>query len=814
MNFKKIFVLVMALVMTVSAFAPSIQAFNKEDAKAELEGVAGDVQLAVDQIVDYVVENYEEAYANGYAYALENGYIGAAVEAIDLAIEALNGVDVSVVDADANLIADLEAELDATVNTLCELKDALANDSASDFVGLIVVLVGLEDDLYAHAENLVAICAELDLSALDDALVALEMTINGSIEAAKDYLVEILTPYYEYVSGVVGFGVDVYNSIVEVVVGIHATVLRIHAELLEVNEAIIDAIPAIENAVEKAIEKAIDTYVLVAATLIKVSESVEAAIPAAAQIYKEVVDFVLDYQDDAENAVVAAKELYADIVDTVKVALADGKRVHEVALEVCARIVALIGEINAEIRAVLYNAFNAQYVLTENSYYVALGKAEYATELANMLHLGNKHTVVGLNGNYADALAGADLVTIDLTDDGIYDFAKAQIMGELASIVRGNKTLMNWYNDKFIVGPAIREALDDLGIDINASAQELDWSKYLDEEGKATLDSCLADLKLQVVEAGVPEVYVLPLGDIALEILKGNGVYFPGLSINVFVDIPVADLVVTLVENMLYKHAELTHNLVLALENIYTSAPGATVVISGLETIVSLADTELAGLGLDLTEADKAIETVTDVLNLQLFAFALVNENTIFVDSVNAEDIFAALHFTCAHVYDDYCLDATCNICDEVREAPGHTFENYVSNGNATCTKNGTETAKCEHCDVTDTREDADSKIAHDYSEATCQARKTCKHCGHELGGYADHIYGEWKTTIPATNETTGIKEKTCTVCNHKVEEVIPMIPDITPTVMKIIGFVILGAAVVCGAAVGVYSVIKKRKNA
>ena len=40
------------------------------------------------------------------------------------------------------------------------------------------------------------------------------------------------------------------------------------------------------------------------------------------------------------------------------------------------------------------------------------------------------------------------------------------------------------------------------------------------------------------------------------------------------------------------------------------------------------------------------------------------------------------------------------------------------------------------------------------------------------------------------------------------------MIPDNTPKIMKIIGFVILGAAVVCGAGVGVYCLIKKKKNA
>ena len=40
------------------------------------------------------------------------------------------------------------------------------------------------------------------------------------------------------------------------------------------------------------------------------------------------------------------------------------------------------------------------------------------------------------------------------------------------------------------------------------------------------------------------------------------------------------------------------------------------------------------------------------------------------------------------------------------------------------------------------------------------------------------------------------------------------MIPDNTPGIMKTIGIVILVAAVVSGAVVGAYCLIKKKKNA
>ena len=42
-----------------------------------------------------------------------------------------------------------------------------------------------------------------------------------------------------------------------------------------------------------------------------------------------------------------------------------------------------------------------------------------------------------------------------------------------------------------------------------------------------------------------------------------------------------------------------------------------------------------------------------------------------------------------------------------------HSFTNYVYNNDATCTENGTETAKCDRCDVTDTREKTGTALGH-----------------------------------------------------------------------------------------------------
>ena len=45
----------------------------------------------------------------------------------------------------------------------------------------------------------------------------------------------------------------------------------------------------------------------------------------------------------------------------------------------------------------------------------------------------------------------------------------------------------------------------------------------------------------------------------------------------------------------------------------------------------------------------------------------------------------------------------------------GHSFTNYVSNNDATCTADGTKTATCDRCDVTDTKPDTGTKKPHNY---------------------------------------------------------------------------------------------------
>ena len=127
----------------------------------------------------------------------------------------------------------------------------------------------------------------------------------------------------------------------------------------------------------------------------------------------------------------------------------------------------------------------------------------------------------------------------------------------------------------------------------------------------------------------------------------------------------------------------------------------------------------------------------------------------------------------------------SCNdtyVADEV-EATGHSFTNYVSNNNATCTANGTETAKCDNCDETHTREVADSKLDHTYEAVvtapTCVSAGyttyTCA-CGHtyrgnEVAATGQHAGGTAYCNVLAVCSTCGASYGSYNASNHSSSE-------------------------------------------
>ena len=76
---------------------------------------------------------------------------------------------------------------------------------------------------------------------------------------------------------------------------------------------------------------------------------------------------------------------------------------------------------------------------------------------------------------------------------------------------------------------------------------------------------------------------------------------------------------------------------------------------------------------------------------------------------------------------------AKCSRCPETHtvvdegSALGHSFTNYVSDGNATCTAVGTKTARCDHgCGAIDIVVDEGSALGHSFTDYTSNGDATC----------------------------------------------------------------------------------------
>lgn len=112
----------------------------------------------------------------------------------------------------------------------------------------------------------------------------------------------------------------------------------------------------------------------------------------------------------------------------------------------------------------------------------------------------------------------------------------------------------------------------------------------------------------------------------------------------------------------------------------------------------------------------------------------------------------------------------------------GHDFSNYVSDNNAGCTTNGTETAKCSRCDKTNTRTILNSALGHDEKvipavKATCQnPGKTeglyCERCRLVLKEQEDipvakyHTWDEGTQTVTACCGHAGVYTYKCIYCD------------------------------------------------
>ena len=111
-----------------------------------------------------------------------------------------------------------------------------------------------------------------------------------------------------------------------------------------------------------------------------------------------------------------------------------------------------------------------------------------------------------------------------------------------------------------------------------------------------------------------------------------------------------------------------------------------------------------------------------------------------------------------------------CNLCGSpYGYKVNHGFENYVSNKNATCTVDGTETAYCKYnCGTSDTRTEVGS-AGHKGGTATCTVKAKCEVCFERYGSLSGHSFKDYVYNNDATCGD-GTETATCSNsgCNEK----------------------------------------------
>ena len=137
------------------------------------------------------------------------------------------------------------------------------------------------------------------------------------------------------------------------------------------------------------------------------------------------------------------------------------------------------------------------------------------------------------------------------------------------------------------------------------------------------------------------------------------------------------------------------------------------------------------------------------------------------------------------HYYtDDWSSGSTthwkvCYYCKEVNQdtVANHTFGDWTETKPATTTEEGLKERTCSVCEYT--QEETIPVHTHDVHDKAWKYDDTnhwqeCS-CGEKLN-VANHAYGEWRVTKPATETEEGSKARDCTVCDHVQTETIPML--------------------------------------
>lgn len=510
--------------------------------------VSNRISIALDALAAIVAEYYDEAYELGYQYAAE--YIAVANEALDYAYAELESIK-ALIDANsgemtAEFKAELMNEFDTALATIEQVKTLINEADALDQATLdeaLALLALLE-------QNLDTILNLMDI-AIDDVSAAVYAELIARIEAFNNYVeTEVIPAVEAAVRAAVDYAVAYLRDLVA----------KLEAAVEDLRDALIGHVDAQIEAVIERIEAAIAE--LKAAIADQVNMTVE------------------QFEAAVKNAV---KELSNAVIALIHTAQNNGE----------AWVNAVVEQFVAAIKNIYANATNGEYIMGEDSYYVAIGDASvagdsYAALLADELGVAyNNIAAAGLSiadcasvlmANAAD-IAAADLITVGFSNNTMIDYMVAQMKAAL----------------------------------LEQPTDEYDWTKYVGEEGTVYVEQALTELRAELTAMGLTPI-----------------------ELDEETTIDVVELMMVAIESYAYSYAGYLFGYPELIAAIREINADALIVSVGQNN--GLKDLTLKQ-GENVLPIGEYVQYLIDAANAEALTIAMLTGETVFVDAPAVETI-------------------------------------------------------------------------------------------------------------------------------------------------------------------------------
>ena len=353
-------------------------------------------------------------------------------------------------------------------------------------------------------------------------------------------------------------------------------------------------------------------------------------------------------------------------------------------------------ELRLLLKQFLGNAFSANYRISSDSFYLAIGEdVLYAEILAKRLGLSKEQFgVTGWNDTDPSLIAKADLITVGYSESMISGFAANQILCYIKNYADGafREALGDYAEDALrhlfesmaltpneavfsefrVQTGALLDAFLETETFVNAKSDTMDWAALIGEENAKYADSVRKTIKEALLQSGIPESADVQINVVqflienadqldpsianifsvfepgAIEALLGDYAFFTH-------ELPVLDMLSVAAEAYLYGYVKFNIEYARLVYAIGAINPNALIVLLGNGRAFAGLDMDIViddmTIGLDMlpdygikASFDEAMRILTDVFDANAY------QNTV-------NTVFDAMEARIAAVYDDIKTD-------------------------------------------------------------------------------------------------------------------------------------------------------------